>query len=166
MKKQRHRPAPRRKPLRAERKKPPVARTPDWDIAFEDKLEGYDALVPPEPGEWLEMDDTEKQILVEAYHEREGIEVPNMTVHAIMHTVVENQLADPNEARVRLKLAQLMGEGLDRHDAIHAIAAVLASYMNRILKSGQPVPQHSEPYYEALGRLTKESWYKDFGEEK
>jgi hypothetical protein len=46
--------------------------------------------------------------------------------HAIAHTIVESQLATGEVAGVPATLARLMREeGLDRHDAVHAIGSVL-----------------------------------------
>ncbi len=42
------------------------------------------------------------------------------------HVVVENQIALGDEIPVARNLHQLMAQGLDRHDAIHAIASVKA----------------------------------------
>ncbi len=44
-----------------------------------------------------------------------------------MHVVVENQIAMGDEIPVRDTLVRLMSEGLDRHDAVHAIATVLTN---------------------------------------
>ena len=53
--------------------------------------------------------------LVEQYHRRAGIRLPNVTVHAIIHAVIENQIALGDEVPVRRTLQRLLSEGLDRH---------------------------------------------------
>jgi len=69
------------------------------------------------------MDEQQRIDLALAYHQRAGISLPNETVHAVIHVVVENQIAD-DELPVRRTAQRLMLDGLDRHDAIHAIAVV------------------------------------------
>ncbi|OPY95016.1 hypothetical protein A5906_10145 [Bradyrhizobium sacchari] len=52
--------------------------------------------------------------------------------------IVESQIADPKRP-VRSTAQRLMSEGLDRHEAIHAIGSVLAGHMNELMpetKSG------------------------------
>jgi hypothetical protein len=52
-----------------------------------------------------------------------------------------------------------MGEGLDRHDAIHAIGMVLAGHMHDLLQGGEvPAGDPNVPYYAALRRLTAQQW--------
>jgi hypothetical protein len=45
--------------------------------------------------------------------------------HAATHVVVENQAAMGDATAVPATLARLMREGLERHDAVHAIGSVL-----------------------------------------
>jgi hypothetical protein len=94
-------------------------------------------------------------MLAEAYHRRAGIEVPNMTLHATMHVIIENQVAMGDEPPVRRTIERLMGEGLDRHDAVHAVGSVLAAHITDTLKAGAP---NNEAYNEAVERLTAEIW--------
>jgi hypothetical protein len=49
----------------------------------------------------------------------------SIRAHAANHVIVENQLAMGDATVVPATLARLMQEGLDRHDAIHAIGSVL-----------------------------------------
>jgi len=46
-------------------------------------------------------------------------------MHGVAHVIVENQVAAGDSTVVPVTLARLMREGLDRHDAIHAIGSVL-----------------------------------------
>jgi len=55
-----------------------------------------------------------------------------------------------------------MGEGLDRHDAVHAIGAVLVGYMHDPIGGGELETDPNEAYYEELKALTAESWRKQF----
>jgi Domain of unknown function (DUF1841) len=121
-------------------------------------VECYDPLESPPPDEWLDTDESERLRLVEDYHRRAGIRLPNVQVHSTFHVIVENQVAIGDEIPVGRTLARLMNEGVDRHEAIHAIASVLSELVFDVAKG---VAQHRDPnagYYAALERLTVESW--------
>ncbi|CAN5612174.1 hypothetical protein BH10PSE6_BH10PSE6_45620 [soil metagenome] len=137
----------------------------DFDLEIDEAIESvtgmiYDPDVAPDPSTWQELGEDEQIMLVEAYHRRAGIEVPNMKVHATVHVIIENQAAMGDALPARRKIERLMGEGLDRHDAVHAVASVLAAHINDTLKAGAP---NNEAYNEAVERLTAESWRREFG---
>ncbi len=121
---------------------------------------GYDPLIEPAPDEWLAMDEETRILLVQDYHRRTHIRVPNAKVHAVIHVIVENQVAEGDALPVRRTAERLVAEGLDRHDAVHAIGAVLAGHLNDRLR--QPDPDSGAAanlrYYAELERLTAESW--------
>ena len=77
----------------------------------------YDPLRTPDPAQWLELDESERTRLVQQYHRRARIRLPNATLHAVFHVVVENQVAEGTETPVLETLARLMSAGLDRHQA-------------------------------------------------
>ncbi len=106
--------------------------------------------------EWRATDEGEKAILIEDYHERAGVELPNPRMHALVHVIVENQIAMGDELPVTTTLDRLMAEGLGRHDALHAIGSVLSAYVFDMLKVQQTFDE--ETYREDLERLTAESW--------
>jgi hypothetical protein len=117
----------------------------------------YDPLKPPEPEKWLSLDEDERLDLVESFHRRARIRLPNATVHAAIHAAVENQIALGDEIPVKRTVLRLMSEGLDRHDAIHAVGSVLIGHMNELL--GRPAAADPNPaYYGALDQLTAKSW--------
>ncbi len=122
-------------------------------------MEHYDPEVPPDPEEWMALDEGERHILVEDFHESMRNELPNPTLHAAMHVVVENQVAIGAELPVAGHLSRLLTEGLSRHEAIHAIASVLSEHMFNLVKSP---PESSrdphEAYYQALARLSAGEW--------
>ncbi len=117
----------------------------------------YDPSVNPDPAKWGSLGEDERLLLVQEYHERFDPDLPDLALHSVVHTVVENQIALGDEAPVAAILARLMSEGLDRHDAIHAIASVLVNYLQEML-SGSDTEDHNERYFEALTELTAESW--------
>ncbi len=107
--------------------------------------------------EWLDLDEKERMILVEDYHRRHRIGVPNMKAHAVVHAIVENQLALA-EPVVMATFARLRREGLDRHDAIHAIGSVLAGQIHSLLAGEQSSSEPNEQYHEALQKLSAAKW--------
>ncbi len=123
-------------------------------------MQRYNPLQAPDPKEWSEMDEQERIRLVEQYHRRAGIRLPNVTAHAVFHAVIESQIALGDEIPVRRTLQRLMSEGLDRHDAIHAIGSVLALHMHDLATRSDAVSKKdaNEAYYAELERLTAEQW--------
>ncbi len=125
----------------------------------------YDPLVEPDPQRWLMMDEQQRLDLVLAYHRRMGVGGPRETVHAVIHVVVENQIAD-DELPVRRTAQRLMSEGLNRHDAIHAIGSVLAGHLNDLMREGDPDDRPRNPrdaneaYFAELEGLTAEDWLR------
>ncbi len=102
--------------------------------------------------------------LVHDYHELAGDDLPNARLHAAIHTIVENQLA-MGIPEVRETLDRLLAEGLDRHDALHAIGMVLAELIFYVTqqdgdrKNVGPMP---DSYYRELKELTAEKWRENF----
>ncbi len=119
----------------------------------------YDPEKPPNAADWMNLDEGERIDLVESYHRRHKIRLPNLRIHSVIHVVVENQLA-LREELVVATLARLQEEGLDRHEALHAIGSVLAKHLFAILK-GEVQDRGEETnreYFEGLKRITAESW--------
>jgi hypothetical protein len=118
----------------------------------------YDPDKAPDPDDWLLADEQERLSAVEQFHRRRRVRLPNATAHAIFHCIVENQLAMHDPILVERTLARLMTEGLSRHDAVHAIANVVATDMSEMLRDRKTF---SEPdYIRKLGALTAERWLK------
>jgi len=114
------------------------------------------------PAAWLALDESEQVALVEAYHQRAGIHLPQATLHAAIHAVVERQLA-MQLPEVANTLVRLQREGLDRHDAIHAIGSVLAAHMRQVMTGELDVPDPNPIYFARLGQLSAGSWRREFG---
>jgi hypothetical protein len=101
--------------------------------------------------------------LAQDYHRRAKIRLPDETVHAVVHAIIENQIALGDEIPVRRTLQRLMAEGLDRHDAIHAVGMVLMGFISQVMsdadaKQRERRPDRNLAYYTALEKLTSESW--------
>jgi hypothetical protein len=106
---------------------------------------------------WLSLDEDERMSLVMDYHRRARIELPNAQLHAAAHTIVENQAALGTGYAVAGTLERLMNEGLDRHEAIHAIGSVL---MGNILdlQHGRLKGDLNQVYIRELAQLSAKKW--------
>lgn len=122
-------------------------------------MERYDPLEHLNSTEWLDLDEQERIALVADYHKKKRIELPNRMAHAAFHAAVENQLAE-GIPDVRDALTRLMGEGLDRHEAIHAIGSVLAECAGTALQPGASGADLNEAYLENLRGFSAKEWVK------
>lgn len=122
----------------------------------------YDAETAPVPERWLALDEAQRIELVMVYHRRLDSKLPNAQLHAAIHTIVENQLAQ-EVAPVQDALARLRAEGLERHEAIHAMGSVLIGHVHSLLKGDAKPPDPTAPYFHALQGLTTSSWREEFG---
>jgi hypothetical protein len=120
----------------------------------------YNADKAPNPEAWLQLDEQERIDLAVKYHRRYHLpmgESPQM--HGVAHVIVENQVAAGDATIVPVTLARLMREGLDRHDAIHAIGSVLMvivfDVITKKLETGVDI---NARYGRELAELTAASW--------
>ena len=120
-------------------------------------MDAYDPLKPPSIDDWTELDESEQLDLVLTYHQRQGDDLPNPDAHAVVHVIVENQVALADETPVAAVMERLMQEGLDRHDAIHAIGYVLMGTFHGAAK-GDGEADPTQAYYQDLMQLNAESW--------
>jgi len=121
-------------------------------------MQRYDPLKAPDPGKWLALDEQERIDLVRDYHRRARIKLPDATLHAVVHAIVESQIALGDQLSVRRTAQRLMDEGLDRHDAIHAVGSVLSEFIFDILTEPKLHAVPNAAYFAALERLTAEGW--------
>ena len=121
-------------------------------------MEAYNPERTPEPESWLGLDEQERIVLVETYHRVARIKLPNVTAHASLHAIVENQIALNLDPVVRA-MHRLGKEGLTRHDAVHAIGSVVAEHLFDILKTNQndDAAALQARYYAAVERLSAAS---------
>lgn len=125
----------------------------------------YDPDHNPDPEEWLELDEQERAHLIEKYHRKAGIRLPNRRLHAMTHAIIENQLAT-GEQVVRDALARLRAEGLSRHDAIHAIGWVLMTRMQSALGDVEGGVDLGAAYLRDLEDLTARRWLEEAGSDR
>jgi hypothetical protein len=112
----------------------------------------------PAPSEWLELDEGTRIDLVLAHHANVEVELPNEQLHAAMHVIVENQLALEVEP-VPATIQRLVRQGLDRHEAVHAIGAVLSENIYAVLSSEEGKLDQLRTR-NRLNKLTAKRWRK------
>jgi len=123
----------------------------------------YDPERAPDPARWNALSEEERIEMVERYHRRARIRLPRLRVHAMFHAIIENQVAMGDEAPVAEAIPRLMKEGLSRHDAVHAVASVMANHLHRALATKEPVD--NDAYFAEVRELTRERWYAEAGPE-
>ena len=108
---------------------------------------------------WQALDESERIESVQRYHRRNRIRLDNERLHAAIHVIVENQVALGDAFLARAVLLRLMEEGLDRHEAVHAIGSVLSEQLFAARREDGGADLNAQ-YVERLNRLTAESWRK------
>ena len=119
-------------------------------------MDHYDPERSPEPSGWLGFDEAARINLVLKYHEDIEVELPNEKLHAVVHVVVENQAA-LGEDPVPETLERLTRQGLDRHEAVHAVGAILADDIYNLLNT-KDATWDSRKYRRRLAKLTAKRW--------
>lgn len=117
----------------------------------------YDPAHQSNRGLWTDLDESEQIALVAEFHRRARIKLPDSQLHTTMHVIVENQAFMDDETPVAATLARLIDEGLSRHDAVHAIASVLAVQIFNTLQrhvEGDP----NALYFRKVSELTASKW--------
>jgi hypothetical protein len=112
---------------------------------------------------WLALDESERMQLVKRYHRRQRIRLPNEIIHAAIHVIVENQVALGDEFPAKAVLHRLIKEGLDRHEAIHAIGSVLSEEFFVVMSGLEAGGDLNADYIEKLESLSAEAWRKQAG---
>ena len=106
-------------------------------------------------------DDIEEDVIAE--HPRfergevHGQREPDVSpdVHIALHTAIEVQLENGDPPKTGEVLDKLLARGMDRHDAIHAIATALVEEMATVAKKRKPY--NPKRYSRALDRALRES---------
>jgi Domain of unknown function (DUF1841) len=118
----------------------------------------YQANDQPHSATWLELDETERIDAVMDYHRRAKVVPENLKLHAMTHVVVENQVALGEATTVPATLNRLMNEGLDRHEAIHAIGNILMRIMLDAVRNDDGGGDINAKYSRELATLTAVGW--------
>jgi hypothetical protein len=126
-------------------------------------MKRYHPLTAPNSADWLDLDESERIDLVIDFHRRTGVRLPNERVHAVFHVIVENQVLLGDEMPVAETLDRLMEEGLDRHEAIHAVGSVLAEHLWKLTKDkGGGRPDPNIEYYKELRKFSAKKWFERY----
>ena len=129
-------------------------------------MKHYDPEVAPNAAEWLALDEQTRIRLAEAHHRAARIKLPSIKAHAVVHVVVENQIAEGLEPVVRA-MARLRVEGLSRHDALHAIGTAVAEHlfeaMNPKTSDEEFANTAQARYNAAVERISAKEWRREHG---
>ena len=129
-------------------------------LKIESVMEKYDPIKLIEADQWLALDELDRIELVRAFHETLDDEMPSdaLSVHSSIHVIVENQLAMGVEL-IPETIAKLIRQGLDRHEAIHAIGAIISVDIYDMLRGDL---QEFSPirYRKKLEKITAKRWRK------
>lgn len=117
----------------------------------------YDPNIAPVASEWLELDDDERIELIMNFHERADTSLSSIQAHAIIHVIVENQIA-LGKSEVINTVKKLIRQGLDRHEALHAIGAIVAEDTFDLIRGDGPKEYDHERYNLRLKNLTAQNW--------
>ncbi len=123
-------------------------------------MKAYEPSFNPDPEAWLSIDEGARISLVREYHENSGEDDPevNLELHSSIHVVVENQLAMKVDC-IPETIAKLTRQGLARHEAIHAIGAIISE---DLVNLAQGVEREFSPnkFRRKLEKLTAKRWRK------
>jgi hypothetical protein len=122
----------------------------------------YEANDQPHSATWLELDENERVDAVMDYHRRAKAKLGNLKLRAMTHVVVENQVALGEATPVSATLNRLMHEGLDRHEAIHAIGSVLMRTVFDAFQEPDVGGDINARYGRELATLTAAGWRSQF----
>ncbi len=117
----------------------------------------YDPERGPDPLRWLDLDESTRIDLVVAYHEATGFDPAHIAMHAVLHTVVENQIALRHPPTLRA-MARLAEGGLLRHESLHAISWVLSQHAVAAVADPTAAADVGAQYDDAVERLTVAQW--------
>ncbi len=117
----------------------------------------YNPEVSPNPKEWIELDEQLRIILIEKYHLQKHVKLSDPAVHATFHSIIESQIAE-KLAPVLRAMVRLTDGGLTRHEAVHAVASVLAEHIHDQFEAKDNLTVSQARYTAAVERLTVNIW--------
>jgi hypothetical protein len=118
----------------------------------------YDASQAPDPEAWLAMDESERILAVLLHHARNAphAPAPSPQAHAAIHAAIETQIAMGTPPATAATLERLVGEGLSRHDALHAVGGALTRMLFEMSK--RMVVFDPVAYERDLMQITAAGW--------
>lgn len=124
----------------------------------------YDPEKTPDPQQWLALGEHERIRLSKNYHEAARIKLPNAKAHALIHAVVENQIAMGFGPSCRA-IERLQREGLTRHEAVHAIGSIVAQFIYEAATAqSQTQADLQSRMNVAIESLTPDEWNAQTGD--
>jgi hypothetical protein len=101
-------------------------------------MNSYDPEQSPDSNTWLSLSEDDRIHLAMVTHESSNTELlsQSLSLHASIHVVVENQLA-LNTEFIPETLVALMKLGMSRHNAVHAIGAVILEELQSAARGGE-----------------------------
>jgi hypothetical protein len=122
----------------------------------------YDPDNGPDAAQWLALSEAERIDLATDAHRADRLDADALLLHSALHVAVETQLAMREPASVSHALAKLRSQGLSRHDAVHAIASVLAEQLHAAVGGGASSPTSlPQAYDDAVSLLDGNQWLAD-----
>jgi hypothetical protein len=119
----------------------------------------YDASKQPEPQAWLALNESKRIDQVVDNYRRNHLPLGgNAKLHGAAHVVVENQIAMGDATAVPATFKRLMDEGLDRHEAIHAVGSVLMGIVFDAIRKVDDEVNINAKYGRELAALTAANW--------
>jgi hypothetical protein len=118
-------------------------------------------MAAPDASVWLAADEADRLEAVRRQHKHAGERSGNPRLHAAVHVTIETQLAEGLAPVVRA-MQRLADEGLDRHDALHAVGSVVAEQM---VEAVHGRGFDATEYETRLDALSAASWRGSFGVE-
>ncbi len=119
---------------------------------------------PTDQAQWQRLDELEQLDLVIEAHallDEEHPQPEDLSMHAAVHLVVENQLLldDDVGKAARATLERFLNSGFDRHEAVDAIGLVVARHLFSAVRGARgDVPP--DDFLNDLRQFTPEEWRK------
>jgi hypothetical protein len=123
-------------------------------------MDNYNPNKSVDAENWLALDEAIRIELVHDFHSELDLEMPAdaLSVHSSIHVIVENQLAMGVDL-ISETIAKLTRQGLNRHEAIHAIGAIISEDIFDIMK-GNTEEFSPIKYRRKLDKITAKRWLK------
>lgn len=122
------------------------------------RMQRYDPREAPDPKEWLALNDRERINLTRSHYRNARTGVPNATLQATVHAIVETQIALGDATPAQRAAQRLMDEGLARQEAIEAISSLFAKFIHELMNAPASDTEPNASYFAALERLTARDW--------
>ena len=123
-------------------------------------MDKYNPDQPVNSKNWLALDESILIELVHDFHSELDLEMADeaLSLHSTIHVLVENQLAMGVEL-IPETIAKLTRQGLNRHEAIHAIGALISEDIFDVL-NGNAEEFSQKKYRRKLEKITAKRWLK------